>query len=134
MAFISMYPPSRAHLSITINNRAYTSIGGAAVEVEDFDAPVLEANGWTTTPTASTNEYGTPIVEMVPPNFANNSISVDDRIYASEGGSSVEVLFFDAPTLLANGWTVVYSTAGDEGQFDLNQTAQSGLIWPMYGI
>lgn len=117
MAIIALYPPDSVHLSITINSRTYASIGGAPAQVQDFDAPVLEANGWTTAPPPSTNSYGTPIVEMTAPDATHTSINVDGRIYVSSGGSPVNVLFFDVPVLQANGWVAVYSGMFNDASF-----------------
>jgi hypothetical protein len=51
MAIISMLPPSNGKLdSIVIDGRTYSSVPGVPIPVPDFDAGVLQANGWTSLP------------------------------------------------------------------------------------
>ena len=45
---ITMLPPANAvYNSITFNNRTYVTTPGVSIEVQPFDAPMLQANGWT---------------------------------------------------------------------------------------
>lgn len=39
-------PSSTGNASITVNGRTYTTSNGAAIDVPDFDAQVMGANGW----------------------------------------------------------------------------------------
>ena len=44
---ITMLPPANSgHNQLTINGRTYVAAPGVAIEVQPFDSPVLEANGW----------------------------------------------------------------------------------------
>ena len=44
---ITMLPPANSvHDQLTINGRNYVTAPGVSIEVQPFDAPVLEANGW----------------------------------------------------------------------------------------
>lgn len=48
MATIRMMPPADGlHPAITVNGRSYTCAAGATIDVPDFDAVVMETNGWT---------------------------------------------------------------------------------------
>jgi hypothetical protein len=48
MTTINMIPPSDGHHnSISVNGRTYASTSGISIPVPDFDAAVLQANGWT---------------------------------------------------------------------------------------
>jgi hypothetical protein len=45
---VNLIPPSDGqHNSISINGRTYSTTSGVAIPVQDFDAAVLQANGWT---------------------------------------------------------------------------------------
>jgi hypothetical protein len=56
MAIIRMVPPaSGLYNTITIDTRVYSSSPGNSTGVQDFDASVLAANGWTFAPTPPTN-------------------------------------------------------------------------------
>jgi len=46
-------------------------------------------------------------MQMIPPLFGNNSITVDGRTYSSPLGSQIPVPDFDAAVLQANGWTAL---------------------------
>jgi len=44
---ITMLPPANAvHNQLTLNGRTYATTPGVSIEVQPFDAPVLQANGW----------------------------------------------------------------------------------------
>jgi hypothetical protein len=68
MATFRMLPPTGiCQLNRIVNGRTYSSAPGAAIDIVDFDAGVLSANGWVkvalTGPTSarpSTNPNGTP--------------------------------------------------------------------------
>ncbi|MGH6811317.1 MAG: hypothetical protein ACREDM_02920 [Methylocella sp.] len=46
-ATITMLPPADGvHLSLSFNGRSYSSTPGVSIEVQPFDAPILQANGW----------------------------------------------------------------------------------------
>jgi len=47
---IRMMPPGLGSNSIKVNGRTYTCAVGSTVDVPDFDAAVLFANGWIATP------------------------------------------------------------------------------------
>lgn len=47
MPNIRLLPPSTGALSCTVNGRTYTGVIGATLDVPDFDAQLLTANGWT---------------------------------------------------------------------------------------
>lgn len=50
MSIIRLLPPAAAGLGpnpITVNGRTYTAPVGATIDVPDFDALVMKANGWT---------------------------------------------------------------------------------------
>jgi hypothetical protein len=48
MALVLMFPPANgANTTITFDGRTYSSTPGSAIQVPDFDAAVLAANGWT---------------------------------------------------------------------------------------
>jgi hypothetical protein len=52
MANIRMIPPADGnHGTITIRTRVYTCAAGATIDVPDFDANVMMANGWTASAT-----------------------------------------------------------------------------------
>lgn len=47
MTTVNMIPPSDGqHNSISVNGRTYSSTPGISIPVPDFDAAVLQANGW----------------------------------------------------------------------------------------
>ncbi len=47
MANIRMHPaPAAAYQALTINGRPYSGTPGTTQDVPDFDAAILEANGW----------------------------------------------------------------------------------------
>jgi hypothetical protein len=51
MTTVNMIPPGNGqHNSITVNGRTYASTPGTSIPVPDFDAAVLEANGWVIQP------------------------------------------------------------------------------------
>jgi hypothetical protein len=55
MTTCNLIPPSSGVLnSITVNGRTYASAPGVAIPVPDFDAAILEANGWMIQPTTAT--------------------------------------------------------------------------------
>lgn len=56
MANIRMMPPNNVATTTTINGRTYTCAAGATIDIPDFDARVLGANGWV-------NAAGNGIVE-----------------------------------------------------------------------
>ena len=39
-------PPEIAYRSLTVNGRSYSAAPGAVLDVPDFDAEILLANGW----------------------------------------------------------------------------------------
>jgi hypothetical protein len=45
--FRMLPPPAVGQQTVTTNGRTYTAAPGAVVDVVDFDAAVLGANGWT---------------------------------------------------------------------------------------
>lgn len=45
MATIRLLPPANGATTV-VNGRTYTAAAGATLDVPDFDAIVLEANGW----------------------------------------------------------------------------------------
>lgn len=48
MATMRMMPPADGlHPAIVVNGRSYTCAAGATIDVPDFDAVVMESNGWT---------------------------------------------------------------------------------------
>jgi hypothetical protein len=47
MPNVRLIPPGGAAATATANGRAYTCAAGATIDVPDFDANVLTANGWT---------------------------------------------------------------------------------------
>ena len=46
MATKRVFPPNDGRLSTTVNGRTYTFPSGSYIDVPDFDADVLVANGW----------------------------------------------------------------------------------------
>lgn len=44
---IRVVPPSSGNLTCKVNGRTYTGVANTAQDVPDFDAALLEANGWT---------------------------------------------------------------------------------------
>ena len=45
---ITMLPPANSvRNQLTINGRTYVTAPGVSIEVQPFDAPILQANGWT---------------------------------------------------------------------------------------
>ncbi len=107
---IQMWPQNQGlRNSVSYDGRTYSSIPGVPIEVYDFDVAVLQANGWTTYPTAA----GKTTITMLPPaNAVYNTISFDDRTYATTPGVPIEVPPFDVPILQANGWTLVLFQGG----------------------
>ena len=63
MANRRMMPPAVGG-SISINGRTYTCVAGSIIDVPDFDANVLEANGWIT---ASQGGVGTTAARPINP-------------------------------------------------------------------
>jgi hypothetical protein len=52
MTTVNLIPPSDGqHNSISVNGRTYASTPGISIPVPDFDAAVLQANGWAIQPT-----------------------------------------------------------------------------------
>lgn len=50
MATMRLMPPSgNFNNPITVNGRTYTCAAGSTLDVPDFDAAVMQANGWTIT-------------------------------------------------------------------------------------
>ena len=48
MTNIRMFPPADGlHPTISVNGRTYTCAAGSTIDVPDFDANVMAANGWT---------------------------------------------------------------------------------------
>jgi hypothetical protein len=59
MTIVNVMPPSNGNNnSISFNGRTYSSRPGVAIPVLDFDAPVLQANGWTLAALGSVGEAG----------------------------------------------------------------------------
>lgn len=85
--------------SASFNGRTYASVPGVSIDAQDFDAAVLEPNGWTSYATIA----GKTTITMLPPS-AGGYIAFNGRIYVSAPGVPLEVPPFDAPTLEANGW------------------------------
>lgn len=54
MATMMMHPPSSGTTSTTVNGRTYKGTAGTPIPVPDFDAAMLEANGWINTGYAGT--------------------------------------------------------------------------------
>jgi hypothetical protein len=47
MPTLRVFPPNAiGSATITVNGRTYTTTSGAAIDVPDFDALVIAANGW----------------------------------------------------------------------------------------
>jgi hypothetical protein len=46
MTFRMLPPPVLSQQTVVVNGRTYTGQPGAAIDVVDFDAAVLGANGW----------------------------------------------------------------------------------------
>ena len=56
MTTVNLIPPSDGqHNSISVNGRTYASTPGISIPVPDFDAAVLEANGWAISTVPATN-------------------------------------------------------------------------------
>lgn len=47
MATVRLLPPASGPNSHTVNGRTYVAAIGSTLDVPDFDASVLQANGWT---------------------------------------------------------------------------------------
>lgn len=47
MPNIMMHPPASGNMTHTVNGRKYVGVPGTPQSVPDFDAVMLEANGWT---------------------------------------------------------------------------------------
>src|ERR1700692_2510863 len=81
MAIIQMWPQNQGlRNSVSFAGRAYSSIPGVSIPVPDFDAGVLQANGWTTYATIA----GKNTITMLPP--AGLTISFDGRQYTTPPG------------------------------------------------
>jgi hypothetical protein len=104
MAVIQMWPQNQGlRNSVTYNGRTYSSIPGVPIAVPDFDVAVLQANGWTTYSTVA----GKATITMLPPtNGVHNTITFNNRTYATTPGVPIEVPPFDVPILQANGWNL----------------------------
>ena len=103
MAIIQMWPQNQGlRNSVSFDGRIYSSIPGVPIPVPDFDAPVLQANGWTTYATIA----GKNTITMLSP-AGLTTISFDGRQYSTLPGVSIEVPPFDAMILQANRWTIV---------------------------
>jgi len=107
MALVQMWPPANgAFNSISFEGRTYTSVPGIPAQVQDFDVPILQANGWTAFPTAA----GQNCVLMTSPvSGAVNPVTFDGRTYSTPPGTAINVPSFDVGILQANGWTSVTS-------------------------
>lgn len=107
MALVSMWPPGNGALNtITFDGRTYSSTPGNSISVQDFDVPIMQANGWTTYATVAGQNY---LLMTSPASGRYNSISVFGRNYTTPTGSAINVPLFDAGILQANGWSQVYS-------------------------
>ena len=125
MAFASMWPPANgAENTISFDGRTYSSTPGNSIQVQDFDVPVLQANGWTTFATAAGQNY-VPLTS--PASGVFNTISFEGRTYSTPSGTPINVPAFDAGILQANGWTQVFGGAGS-GSGMFNSAAASALI------
>lgn len=83
MAIVQMWPQNQGlRNSVSFNGRTYSSIPGVPIPVPDFDAPVLQANGWTTYATIA----GKDTITMLPP-AGLTTISFDGRQYSTLPGS-----------------------------------------------
>jgi hypothetical protein len=107
MALVAMWPPENgAENAISFDGRTYSSTPGNSIEVQDFDVPVLQANGWTTFPTIAGQNY---VPMTSPASGLFDTISFDGRSYTTTPGVAINVPLFDAAILQANGWTPVSS-------------------------
>ena len=108
MARVQMWPRNDGgRNSISFDGRIYSSSPGVSIQVQDFDVPVLQANGWTTYSTIA----GKTTVTMLPPaDGVHARISFNGRQYSTTPGVSIEVQPFDAPILQANAWQLVQLT------------------------
>jgi hypothetical protein len=52
MANVRLMPPNNTAMTMVVNGRSYTCAAGATIDVPDFDAAVLRANGWVETASA----------------------------------------------------------------------------------
>jgi hypothetical protein len=108
MALVSMWPPANgAPNTITFDGRTYSSTPGNSIQVQSFDIPVMQANGWTTFATVAGQNW---VPMTPPPSGLFNTISFDGRTYSATPGTLINVPVFDAGILQANGWTHVFST------------------------
>jgi hypothetical protein len=77
MATMRLFPPiPPAPLTIVANGRTYTTTAGVFLDVPDFDAGILVANGWTD---AESDGVGTTAQRPNPPrkgmNYVDTTIS-----------------------------------------------------------
>lgn len=92
MANIRLMPPSSGCIARTVSGRTYTSTVGVPIDVPDFDAPALEANGWTTIGPVSTTAArptnpvkGKAYVDTT----TNSTIYWDGKTWRDHAGNSV---------------------------------------------
>lgn len=75
-----MLPPtSSAYQTRTVNGRTYTGIPGFVIEIPDFDADVLAANGWTDLGPSGTTEQR-PVGSLGRYNASNGSSFFDTTL------------------------------------------------------
>lgn len=124
MALVQMWPPANGALnSISFNSRTYTSVPGSPAQVQDFDVPVMQANGWTTYPTAPGQNY----VPMTAPASATmNTRTFNGRSYRAAPGQVLNVPLFDAGILQANGWVSISGIPVNAAGPSISGTAQVG--------
>ena len=115
MALIQMWPQNQGlRNSISFSGRAYSSIPGGSIPVQDFNIAILQANGWTIYSTIA----GKTTITMLPPaNSVHNQLAINERTYVTMPGISIEVQSFDAPVLQANGWILVQLAFSAPGSF-----------------
>ncbi|TDR82197.1 hypothetical protein [Paludibacterium purpuratum] len=75
MATFLMHPPGAGSSTITVNGRKYSTTPGTPIPVPDFDAAVLQANGW-----MATTNGGTGTTVARPLNPKSNTVFYDSTL------------------------------------------------------
>jgi hypothetical protein len=87
--FRMLPPPAVGKQTIVANGRTYSAATGAVVDVPDFDAPILGANGWITcAPSGTTAQRPTINPNTNPPYVAAPNFEYFDTTLS-------KLIFFD---------------------------------------
>lgn len=151
MTQLLMPPNDGSRNSVTIFGRLYRSTPGAPIAAPDFDAPTLEANGWTVFAGAAipttTSAYESGVVSGVVANPNGSPQGLVIRLYIDGSATPAIVTVADAlgnwsaPTgslppgphaysleIDDSGGTFIVGAASGGGSMDFSSSMNSGLL------